>query len=89
MQHTIMASVGAGASANNNQESALGYIHNVSAVKTSDAKKAKYFNALFQTGRDEIHGIVIFQAELHRQFVQAAENGTPVKITNITKCLSK
>lgn len=84
-----MASTRAGVRSTDNGESAAGYIHNVSPVKTSDAKKTKYFNALLQTDRDEYHDMVVFHTELHRQFTQAAENLTSVKVTNITRCLSK
>lgn len=69
-------------------ESAVGFIHNVSRMKISDAKKIRYFNAISQTGRDEFHNSVVFLPEFHQQFNQAAQNRTGVKLTNITRCLS-
>ncbi|KAK7125512.1 hypothetical protein R3I93_021013 [Phoxinus phoxinus] len=70
-------------------ESVCGYIHNVSALKTSLRTGYKFFNAEFQVNRDECHDVVVFAVEKRTAFVQANRNQSPVKLDRIARRVSK
>ena len=65
-----------------------GYLHNVSPIKIA-TNNSKYFDATFQTDKDEYRRTVVFSAEKHVSFVQAAEKATPIQLTRVRKVLSK
>ena len=65
-----------------------GFLHLVSPIKTS-ARNTKYFNAVFESGREEYHNTVVFSPEKHDVFSEAVKNGHPIRLCNVKKALSK
>ena len=63
-----------------NDESLIGYISNVTPVKTSEDGRSKYFKASIQVGKTEHQDMVIFSQEKHENFVKFAELDKPVEI---------
>ncbi len=70
-------------------DSVIGYIHNVSIVKTSALKKIKYFNAVIQISRDDFCDVAVFSVEKRNVFVRAQNCRTAVKLSYISKEPSK
>jgi len=70
------------------EESVVGFIHGLSPVKISK-RNTRYFDGTFQTGREEYHRVVVFGAEKHTVFEQAAVAKTPVKLSKVKKSISK
>ncbi len=62
-------------------DSVIGYIHNVSIVKTSALKKNKYFNAVIQISRDDFCDVAV----LRNVFVRVQNCRTAVKLSYISK----
>lgn len=67
----------------------IGYIHNVSAVKLSQAKKRKYFNAVIQVSREDFYDVAVFCGEKHSVFLRAQNCRTAVRLAGINKQPSK
>ena len=65
-----------------------GYLHNVFPVTISD-KKNIFFNCTLQTSRDIYRTAVVFSADKHESFQQAADNHTPLKLSNVKRSTSK
>ncbi len=73
----------------NDKEDVCGYIHNVTECRMSLYKRIKLFNAVIQTNRDEFRNMAIFSPEKHTTFQQAEKNKSPVKLSNVSKRVSK
>lgn len=71
------------------KDTVCGYIHNVTECRISLYKRVKLFNAVIQTDRDEFRNMAIFAAEKHTTFKQAEKNKSPVKLSNVSKQVSK
>lgn len=59
-------------------DSISGYLHNVTAVKTSK-NRIKYFNAVLQVSRKEYRHVVVFAADKRTSFHQAEKQKSPIK----------
>ena len=70
------------------EESVVGFIHGLSPVKYSK-KNTHYFECTLQTGCQEYHRVVVFGAEKHSVFEQAAMAKTPVMLSKVKKSNSK
>ncbi|XP_049333709.1 uncharacterized protein LOC125804028 [Astyanax mexicanus] len=68
-------------------ETLSGFIHQVSPIKFS-ATSSEFFNAVIQTDREEFHDAVVFSPGKRQRFLQAQQNGTPLRLTNVRKTLS-
>lgn len=71
------------------EHSVTGYIHNVTIIKISAAKKSKYFNAVLQCSRDDFYHVVVFCSEKRNIFLRAQNCRTAVRLSGITKQPSK
>lgn len=67
-------------SADEDKSILLGYLHNISEVKTS-RNNNRYFDGKIQT-KNELQRLVVFSPEKHEKFRSAATMGKPVKLTN-------
>ncbi|KAG5276396.1 hypothetical protein AALO_G00131460 [Alosa alosa] len=68
-------------------ESAVGYLHCLSPIKTSK-KNGKYFDCLLQTGCEEYHRLVAFSTGKRPAFVQSSLEKQAVKLTNVRRTVS-
>ncbi|XP_056598323.1 uncharacterized protein LOC130421298 [Triplophysa dalaica] len=66
-----------------------GYLHGVSPVKLAQKSRNKYFHATIQGSREKFRRVVVFAPDKHEVFIRAEKNKSPVKLTNIKKCVSR
>ncbi|CAL8345369.1 unnamed protein product [Boreogadus saida] len=59
-----------------------GYLHDVTPVRSA-GMNGTFFNFILQTSRDEYRRCVVFGAEKHVRFVQAADDHTPLKLSKV------
>lgn len=69
-------------------ETVSGFIHSVSPIRIT-TNNTQMFNAVLQTDREEYHDVVVFSASKRPAFLQAAQNGTPMSLSQVRKTLSK
>ena len=67
----------------------IGYLTNVSPVRTSASGTTKYFTGKFQTSKTETRRLISFSPEKHAEFVRNSQQTSPVRLMNATQQIGR
>jgi len=63
----------------------LGYIHNISTIKTSKRGNIRYFDFGLQSEKEEFQRAVCFHLPFRNSLTEFEQSGNPVKLRNILR----